>query len=166
MSPRGLAERLDIPFSDAKDLFDRFFKAFPKFKIYFENNAKFALENLYISTGPPFYRKRFFEAPQNKADEGSIERQAKNAPIQGASADMLKLALVKLYDKLEEVNWVNDELIVHLPIHDEILASIDKNNVKLGSKLLEKSMLESSIEFLNESLVTADVVSSKVWEKN
>lgn len=161
---RGLAERLDISSAEAKILFDKYFKAFPAFKTFFEKNADFAVKHLYISTGPPMNRKRFFESPSKSYEISSIERKAKNAPIQGQSADMLKVALIKLTKKIAEYQ-VDDDFIIHLPMHDEILAECPKEYSQKATKLLREAMLEAADEFLEKGLMDVDLNINDKWEK-
>ena len=161
---RGLAERLDISSAEAKILFDKYFEAFPAFKIFFEENAAFAVKHLYISTGPPMNRKRFFESPYKSYEISSIERKAKNAPIQGQSADMLKVALVNLSKEIAK-RQIENQFIIHLPIHDEILAECPKEYSQKAIKILNKIMLEAAEEFLEKGLMSVDSNISKIWEK-
>ena len=109
-------------------------------------------------------RKRFFESPSKSYEISSIERKAKNAPIQGQSADMLKVALIKLTKKIAEYQ-VDDDFIIHLPMHDEILAECPKEYSQKATKLLREAMLEAADEFLEKGLMDVDLNINDKWEK-
>ncbi len=118
ISAFGLSQRLQIPRQEAKELIDEYFKNFPKVKEYMDNMIASAREKGYVETLRG--RKRFLENinSRNATVRGMAERNAINAPIQGTAADIIKVAMLDVYDELMKKK-MKSRLI--LQVHDELI---------------------------------------------
>lgn len=117
----GLAERLNVERKEAKDLIDGYFENYPQVKEYMDKSINIARENGYIET--IFKRKRFLPDinSRNAVVRGYAERNAINAPIQGSAADIIKVAMVRIYNRFRE-EGIRSKMI--LQVHDELNFSV------------------------------------------
>ncbi len=113
----GLAERLNIPRGEAKELIDGYFETYPDVKRYMDESIEKAREKGYVET--IFHRKRFLADinSRNSVVRGYAERNAINAPIQGSAADIIKVAMVNIHNRMEKEN-IRSKMI--LQVHDEL----------------------------------------------
>ena len=120
----GLAERLDIPRGEAKELIDGYFKSYPRIREYMDESIRAAKEKGYVET--LFKRKRFLPDinSHNAIVRGYAERNAINAPIQGSAADIIKLAMIHIHQRFEEEN-LRSRMI--LQVHDELNFNVWKD---------------------------------------
>ena len=117
----GLAERMNVPRSEAKELIDGYFATYPQVKEYMEKSIERARENGYIET--IFGRKRFLPDinSHNAVVRGYAERNAINAPIQGSAADIIKVAMVHIYQRFQS-EGIRSKMM--LQVHDELNFSV------------------------------------------
>ena len=117
----GLAERMNVPRSEAKELIEGYFQTYPQIKEFMDKSIEKARENGYIET--VFGRKRFLPdiTSHNAVVRGYAERNAINAPIQGSAADIIKVAMVNIYRRFLEEN-LRSKMI--LQVHDELNFSV------------------------------------------
>ena len=117
----GLAERMNVPRSEAKELIDGYFATYPQVKEYMDKSIERARENGYIET--IFGRKRFLPDihSHNAVVRGYAERNAINAPIQGSAADIIKVAMVHIYQRFQS-EGIRSKMI--LQVHDELNFSV------------------------------------------
>ncbi len=122
ISPYGLAKQLDISNTEAKNYIDEYFNKYPKIKKYMDHQIDFAKTNQYVET--IFKRKINIRgiSDKNFAVRGFAERQAINAPIQGSAADIIKLAMIDIY---EEIKFKNIEAEMLLQVHDELIFEVE-----------------------------------------
>lgn len=122
ISAFGLAQRLGISRSEAKALIDGYFVSYPKVKIYMDTAIREAREKGYVET--ILGRKRILRDIQsaNPVVRGYAERNAINAPIQGSSADLIKLAMVRIHRRLQAEHFVSKMI---LQVHDELVFEAD-----------------------------------------
>ena len=143
ISAFGLAQQLDCSRSEAKQLIDDYFAAFPKIRSFIEAQKTFAREHLYVET--LFGRRRYLPdiSSRNATVRALSERTAVNAPIQGTAADIIKMAMINVDRKMREaglksrmVLQIHDELLFDT-IHDEIdtLMSIVKEQMEHVTEL-------------------------------
>jgi len=170
MGPHKLSDTLNIPIKDAEKLIEKYFDAFPSIGGFLEKLGNYGKKFGYIKTFPPYNRKRWFpkwyaKIMHSKADKmelGSIERASKNTPIQGASADMTKLALIYIreYIKKEQV-----PVKLVMTVHDQIdtICKIEYAD-KWVSKMTEL-MEKAALTVVTNGLLKADTNISKSWEK-
>jgi len=137
ISAFGLAERLGISRTEAKNLIDEYFLTYPQIKTYIESAIKKAKENGYVET--LLGRKRFLPDinSQNSVVRGFAERNAVNAPIQGSAADIIKIAMVNIQRKLEKEN-LQAKMI--LQVHDELNFTVPVNELETVRKLVVYEM--------------------------
>lgn len=139
ISTHGLAERLGIPFGEAKEFIGQFFKTFPGIKEYQKREVELAKKQGYVSTVD--HRRRYFpgiDSPSYQAREAS-ERAAVNAAIQGSAADLIKVAMNQVAQALE---GKHSKLV--LQIHDELVFKIYKPEKEelfpLLSQIMEQAL--------------------------
>ncbi|MDD6208971.1 MAG: DNA polymerase I [Bacteroidales bacterium] len=113
----GLSERLTIPRGEAKELIDGYFNTYPKVKEYMDKSIEFCREHGYVET--LLHRKRFIPdiTSKNAIVRGYAERNAINAPIQGSAADIIKIAMIRIFNRLKEENLQSK---MTLQVHDEL----------------------------------------------
>ncbi len=117
----GLAERMNVPRSEAKELIDGYFQTYPQIKEYMDKSIETAREKGCIET--VFGRKRYLPDihSHNSVVRGYAERNAINAPIQGSAADIIKVAMVKIYQRFQ-AEGIRSKMI--LQVHDELNFSV------------------------------------------
>lgn len=137
ISAFGLAQNLNISRSDAKALIDGYFESYPKVKEYMDETIKTARDNGYAIT--MFGRRRYLSDIQsNNANvRSAAERNAINAPIQGAAADIIKKAMINVHKKLRHEN-LKTKMI--LQVHDELVFDVPKNELERVKKLVKDEM--------------------------
>ena len=148
ISAFGLAQQLDCSRSEAKQLIDDYFAAFPRVIGYIENQKELARQRGYAET--LFGRKRYLPDihSQNATVRSFAERNAVNAPIQGTAADIIKMAMVSIHRRLKEeglkaqmIMQVHDELNFNVPMSEvervrEIVVNEMQNAVHLSVPLI------------------------------
>ena len=117
----GLSERLDIPRDEAKRLIDGYFETFPKVYDYMEQAKQKAREQGFAETF--FHRRRYLPDinSHNATVRGFAERNAINAPIQGSAADIIKVAMIRIYERFRR-EGIRSKMI--LQVHDELNFSV------------------------------------------
>ena len=117
----GLAERLDIPRDEAKMLIDGYFETFPQVHDYMEQSKEIARKQGYVTT--LFGRRRYLPDinSANATVRGFAERNAINAPIQGTAADIIKVAMIHIFNRFK-VEGIKSKMI--LQVHDELNFSV------------------------------------------
>ncbi len=121
ISAFGLAERMEVSRTEAKELIDNYFQTYPKVKEYMEHSVELARQKGYIET--EFGRRRYLADinSKNSVVRGYAERNAVNAPIQGTAADIIKVAMVRIDRRFEE-EGLRSKMI--LQVHDELNFSV------------------------------------------
>lgn len=117
----GLAERLNVDRKEAKELIDGYFENYPKVKAYMDESIRSARDKGYIET--IFKRKRYLPDinSRNAVVRGYAERNAINAPIQGSAADIIKVAMIRIYKRFMDES-IKSKMI--LQVHDELNFSV------------------------------------------
>lgn len=136
----GLADNLNIPRAEAKQLIDNYFREYPGIRTYMDDQVTFARENGYVKT--ILGRKRWLrDINSNNATVRSYaERNAINAPIQGSAADMIKVAMINIYNELEKRKFKTKML---LQVHDELVFDVYKPELEEVKPIIEKLMREA-----------------------
>jgi len=175
MGANKLADTLNIDLDSAKALIEKYFEAFPAIKGFLEKLGNFGKKYGYIKTFPPYNRKRWFtnwypriwDNKSSSMELGSIERASKNTPIQGASADMTKRALVMMRDYIKYTGKFYDEPPVKLvmTVHDQIDTICRNDYLDIWTETMQKLMEEAALEIVTNGLLKADVTVSNCWEK-
>ena len=152
----GLAERLDIERAEAKQLIDGFFQTFPQVHDYMERSKETVREKGYAET--IFHRHRYLPDIQsrNATVRGFAERNAINAPIQGSAADIIKVAMVRIYNRFKQ-EGIRSKMI--LQVHDELNFSVYPE---------EKSRVEAIVleEMQNAYHLSVPLVADCGWGTN
>ena len=152
----GLSQSLHIPFTEAKDMIDRYFQAYPGVKAYLDKTVEDAKATGYAVT--MFGRKRHVpELKGNGSQRGFGERVAMNHPMQGSAADIIKLAMAEAQRRLM-AEGLKARLI--LQVHDELDFSVPEDEIEALSAMVKEAM-EGVIE-LKVPLV-ADVSYGDTW---
>ncbi|MEI6049488.1 MAG: DNA polymerase I [Bacteroidota bacterium] len=134
ISSFGLSERLTIGRKEAKELIDGYFNSYPGVKVYMEESIKKARDLGYVTT--MFGRKRYLPDIQsrNQMVRGNAERNAINAPIQGSAADIIKIAMIRIHNRMETEKYLSKMI---LQVHDELIFEVESNELeKLKSMVL------------------------------
>ena len=133
----GLAERLDISRDEAKQLIDGYFETYPKVKEYMETAKETARKNGYVET--LFKRRRYLADinSRNATVRGFAERNAINAPIQGTAADIIKVAMINIYNRFNN-EGIRSKMI--LQVHDELNFSVYPDEKEKVEKIVLEEM--------------------------
>ena len=137
VSAFGLSNQTGLSRSEAKELIDTYYAAYPKLKDYMQEQVNFAKENGYVQT--VLGRRRYLKDinSQNAMVRSGAERNAVNAPIQGSAADIIKLAMINIHKKLKEGNYKTKML---LQVHDELVFDAFKDEVEEVKKMIKFEM--------------------------
>lgn len=121
ISSFGLSERLTIGRKEAKELIDGYFQSYPGVKRYMDESIRTARERGYVTT--MFGRRRHLRdiGSRNQVVRGNAERNAINAPIQGSAADIIKVAMVRIHQKMKAGNYKSKMI---LQVHDELIFEV------------------------------------------
>lgn len=152
----GLAERLEISRDEAKQLIDGYFETFPEVHAYMEKAKELAREHGYAETF--FHRRRYLPdiTSHNATVRNFAERNAINAPIQGSAADIIKIAMVKIYERFRK-EGIRSRMI--LQVHDELNFSV----IPEEKEKVERIVLE---EMQNAYPLQVPLVADSGWGKN
>ena len=133
----GLAENLGISRTEAKEIIDNYFKQFPGIRTYMDDVIENARTHGYVET--LMGRRRYLrDINSNNATVRSFaERNAINAPIQGAAADMIKMAMIRIHKRMQEKPYKSKML---LQVHDELLFDVHKDEVEEITNLVKTEM--------------------------
>ena len=152
----GLAQRMEIPNNEARALIQDYFRTFPKVQAYMEHAKELAKSKGYAET--LFHRRRYL--PNINSRNGTIrgfdERNAINAPIQGTEADIIKVAMVRIWNRFKE-EGIRSKMI--LQVHDELNFSVYPDE----REKVEKIVLE---EMQNAYPLNVPLIADAGWGKN
>lgn len=137
ISDFSLSQDLKITKKEASEYMEIYFDRYPKIKGYLESVKEEAKEKGYVLT--VLNRRRFIPEikSSNKIVKSLGERLAMNAPIQGSAADIIKLAMVKVYNRLKKEN-LNSEII--LQVHDELILNVKEEELEIVKSLVKEEM--------------------------
>lgn len=133
----GLAERLSIPRAESKELIEGYFKSYPDIRRYMDESIEIAKEKGYVET--IYKRKRFLPDinSHNAIVRGYAERNAINAPIQGSAADIIKVAMVRIFNRFE-AEGLKSKMI--LQVHDELNFNVHKDELEKVKRIVLEEM--------------------------
>ena len=133
----GLAERMNVERKEAKELIDGYFETYPGVKAYMDKSIQVAQEKGYVET--IFHRKRFLPDinSRNAVVRGYAERNAINAPIQGSAADIIKVAMARIYQRFQ-TEGIQAKMI--LQVHDELNFSVPVNEKERVEEIVIEEM--------------------------
>ena len=133
----GLAERMNVDRKEAKELIDGYFETYPQVKSYMDKSIQVAREHGYVET--IFHRKRFLPDinSRNAVVRGYAERNAINAPIQGSAADIIKVAMARIYERFK-AEGLKAKMI--LQVHDELNFSVPAKEKEIVEQVVIEEM--------------------------
>ena len=153
----GLAERMGVDRSEARQLIDGYFETYPQIKAYMDKSIETARENGYVET--IFHRKRYLPDinSRNATVRGYAERNAINAPIQGSAADIIKIAMAHIYQRFK-TNNLKAKMI--LQVHDELNFSVPTSEKEIVENIVIEEMEHA---YLMQVPLKADCGWGKNW---
>ncbi len=133
----GLGENLEIPAKEAREFINKYYELYPGVKQYMDNIVAQAYKDGYVKT--LFNRKRVIEELNNKnfMIRQSGERIALNTPIQGTSADIMKIAMVKIFAEMQE-KGIKSKML--LQVHDELIFDVKKEEKDVLEEIVKRNM--------------------------
>lgn len=140
ISAFGLSERLGIPRKESATIIKNYFEKYSGIKTFMDSTVEFAKENGYVET--LMGRRRYLKdiTSRNAIVRGFAERNAINAPIQGSSADMIKVAMIRVYEAMQKAE-LKSKMI--LQVHDELVFDARKEELAALQVIVEKAMREA-----------------------
>jgi DNA polymerase-1 len=137
VSAFGLSQQTELNRTEAKELIDTYYASYPQLRNYMSDQVNFAREHGYVAT--VLGRRRYLKDinSQNAVVRGAAERNAVNAPIQGSAADIIKLAMIRLQQRIQEDGWQAKML---LQVHDELVFEVPKTELADFQILVKKEM--------------------------
>jgi DNA polymerase-1 len=155
----GLAENLKISRGEAKEIIDNYKKQFPNIQQYMDTQMKFAQQNGYVET--LLGRKRWLKDinSANFTVRGYAERNAINMPIQGAAADMIKLAMIKIHNEFKQRGFKSKMI---LQVHDELVFDACVDEVDTIKPIIIECM-QSALKLPNDVPASAEIGSGVNW---
>lgn len=140
VSAFGLSNQTDLSRTEAKELIDTYYTTYPKLRNYISDQIEIAREKGYVQT--VLGRRRYLKDINsgNAVVRGAAERNAVNAPIQGSAADIIKVAMINIHNKLQDNNFKTKML---LQVHDELVFDVYKSELE-DIKNMVKSEMENA----------------------
>ncbi|BAO75175.1 DNA polymerase I [Winogradskyella sp. PG-2] len=137
VSAFGLSNQTDLSRGEAKDLIDTYYETYPKLKAYMSTQVDFARDHGYVQT--VLGRRRYLKDidSRNAMVRSGAERNAVNAPIQGSAADIIKIAMINIYNKLTLGNYKTKML---LQVHDELVFDVYKPELEAMKTMIKTEM--------------------------
>ena len=159
ISDFGLSENVGITLKEAKKYIEDYLEKYPKIKEYMDNTKNIAVEKGYVET--KFGRRRY--VPNIKSQNYIIREQAKriamNAPIQGTAADITKIAMVKIEERIKKEKL---DAKILLQVHDEIIVECNNNIKDKIANILKEEMEKAAVL---QVPIIADIRISEVMDK-
>jgi len=149
VSAFGLSNQTDLTRKESKELIDLYYETYPKLKNYMSAQVDFARDNGYVET--VLQRRRYLKDinSRNAIVRGAAERNAVNAPIQGSAADIIKIAMIKIFKRFEKEGFKSKML---LQVHDELVFDAHKDELEIIKPIIKYEM-----EHAFEMIVPLDV---------
>ena len=163
ISQYGLAKQIMVSNSEANEFLNSYFKKFPEIKDYMQETIKFCRKTGYVNN--IFGRRTHFTQinDKNYNIRNFQERAAINAPIQGSASELMRLAMIRLQEKFQNISYKNIKML--LQIHDELVFEVKKSEVKKAIELIKNEM--SSVKeskFHSFSIpLTVDIKTGENW---
>ncbi len=163
--PNSLAAQINVSVEEARELLDIYFRTYQGVKKWLDQTGRDAMRYGFSTTLGG--RKRWYELPLRDHPDfqklaGSIERQGKNTPIQGTSADITKYALVYVAERIKKEGW---EAYIISTVHDEIVVEAKEDIAELVAQAMDDEMVRAAKKLLLNVAVKVDVHISDCWEK-
>ena len=137
VSAFGLSQQTNLNRTEAKELIEAYYTTYPQLRTYMHEQVESARELGYVET--VLGRRRYLKDinSQNAVVRGAAERNAVNAPIQGSAADIIKIAMINIHQRLTNEHWQSKML---LQVHDELVFDVPKTELEQLSAMVKKEM--------------------------
>jgi DNA polymerase-1 len=157
VSAFGLSNQTNLSRKESADLIEAYYQTYPRLKSYIQEQIDFARENGYVQT--ILGRRRYLKDinSQNAIVRGGAERNAVNAPIQGSAADIIKIAMINIHQKLTSENWKSKML---LQVHDELVFDVHNSELEKIKPMIKHEMEHA---FTLAVPLDVDLGSGKDW---
>ncbi|MHC5354354.1 DNA polymerase I [Myroides sp. LJL115] len=157
VSAFGLSNQTNLSRAQSKELIDAYYQTYPKLKDYIATQVDFAREHGYVQT--ILGRRRYLKDinSHNAMVRSAAERNAVNAPIQGSAADIIKIAMINIHNKLEQENWKSKML---LQVHDELVFDAHKEELE-ALQIMVKEQMQNAFEL--EVPLVVDIGVGQNW---
>ena len=169
MSKFRLSDTLQIPVDEAELLIKQYFTEFPKIKGFLTGLGNYGKRYGHIRTFKPFRRIRWFDNWHNNMhfkkdfkELGAIERVSKNTPIQGTGADMIKLAMVMIRNKIKTLSY---PAYLVTQVHDEIGVEVREDKVNEWAEIQSELMRQAGAKIISDFPMGVDCTISNEWCK-
>jgi len=165
MSEFKLADTLNIEVDEAGKLISKYFSTFPKIKNFLDMLGDFGTKRGYILTYAPYRRRRWFpkwEKGMKFKVKGEIERASKNTPIQGASADMTKQAMIYIREEIRDNKW---PVKMVMTVHDQIDTICHKDKAEEWKIKMTELMEKAALIIVTNGLLKSETEITDVWSK-
>ena len=163
ISQYGLAKQINVSNYEAEEFLNSYFAKFPEIKVYMDNTIKFCRKSGYVNN--IFGRRSHFTSinDKNYNVRNFQERAAINAPIQGSASEIMRLAMIRLNERLNEQKISETKML--LQIHDELIFETPKSEVKKISKIITEEMtsVANSDQHSFSIPLTVDLNSGDNW---
>lgn len=160
MGAAGLANQLEVELDEAEKLLNRYFQTYPKIRDYLEESSAQALKRGWCVTMAG--RRLYLEGGDDPTRRAQLTRVAKNMPIQGTSADIIKLAMARTTRALRAAKL--DAFLVN-SIHDELVLEAAESDAEAAAKVLCQQMVAAGEAFLRDVPTVVDVHIDEHWAK-
>jgi DNA polymerase-1 len=157
LSPFGLSQQLGIPMGDARQYIDAYFKRYAGVKKYMDAAIQQARDTGYTKTLVGRLRPIHDLESKNPAARGFAERTAINSPIQGSAADIIKLAMIRVDQRLREQGG---QALMLLQVHDELLFEVPEDETAAVADMVKREMEQA---YALKVPLIADVKAGKNW---
>ncbi|MCG9791555.1 DNA polymerase I [Flavobacterium algicola] len=157
VSAFGLSNQTNLSRAESAELIDAYYKSYPQLKSYISDQVDFARDNGFVQT--ILGRRRYLKDinSQNAIVRGGAERNAVNAPIQGSAADIIKIAMINIHNKLIAENWKSKML---LQVHDELVFDVHNDELEKIQPMIKHEMENA---FKLEVPLVVDLGMGKNW---
>ncbi len=163
ISQYGLAKQINVSNYQAEEFLNSYFAKFPEIKVYMDNTIKFCRKSGYVNN--IFGRRSHFNSinDKNYNIRNFQERAAINAPIQGSASEIMRLAMIRLYNKLNEQKSIKSKML--LQIHDELIFEVKKSEMQKMMKIIKDEMMSvANSDYHSFSIpLTVDINSGDNW---
>ncbi len=137
VSAFGLSSQTELSRTESKELIDTYYATYPHLREYIDKQIAFAREHGYVET--VLGRRRYLPDihSHNQVVRGGAERNAVNAPIQGSAADIIKIAMIRIYEQLQREHLQTKML---LQVHDELVFDVPRSEIEIVKPLIKEAM--------------------------
>ena len=140
ISAFGLSEQIGISRKEAAELIEEYFQQYPAIKQYIDSNVEFARANGYAQTLLGRRRYLYDINSRNNAQRQFAERNAVNMPIQGTSADMIKIAMIRIWHRFNELGLLSKMI---LQVHDELVFDVCNSEIDAVKEIVSHEMMNA-----------------------